>query len=50
MDVIFGHDLMRACRDNVAHDFVVLLHLALNLLRLDSTQRKTNIDARCRLL
>ena len=40
MDVIFGDDRMRARTDNAAHNFAVMRHFALNLLRLTPSKRK----------
>ena len=46
MDVIFGDDAMRARLGNAAHNFAVLRHIALNLLRLDPTQRKASLKVK----
>jgi len=40
MDVVFGDDRMRARTDNAAHNFAVMRHFALNLLRLTPSKRK----------
>ena len=40
MDVVFGDDRMRARTDNAAHNFAVMRHFALNLLRLAPSKRK----------
>jgi predicted transposase YbfD/YdcC len=46
MDVIFGDDAMRASLGNAAHNLAVLRHIALNLLRLDPTQRKASLKVK----
>lgn len=46
MDVIFGDDAMRARLGNAAHNFAVLRHIALNLLRLDPAQRKASLKVK----
>ena len=40
MDVVFGDDNMRARTDNAAHNFAVMRHFALNLIRLAPAKRK----------
>ena len=40
MDVVFGDDRMRARTDNAAHNFAVMRHFALNLIRLSPSKRK----------
>ena len=40
MDVVFGDDAMRARTDNAAHNFAVMRHFALNLVRLAPAKRK----------
>jgi len=40
MDVVFGDDNMRARTDNAAHNFSVMRHFALNLIRLAPAKRK----------
>lgn len=40
MDVVFGDDRMRARTDNAAHNFAVMRHFALNLIRLAPSKRK----------
>lgn len=40
MDVVFGDDRMRARTDNAAHNFSVMRHFALNLIRLAPAKRK----------
>ena len=40
MDVVFGDDRMRARTENAAHNFAVMRHFALNLLRLAPSRRK----------
>ncbi len=46
MDVAFGDDPMRARTGNVAHNFAVVRHFALNLIRLASVKRKGGIKVR----
>lgn len=46
MDVIFGDDAMRARLGNAAHNFAVLRHIGLNLLRLDPAQRKASLKVK----
>lgn len=46
MDVIFGDDRMRARTGHAAHNFAVLRHIALNLIRLAPVKRKGGIKAR----
>lgn len=46
MDVVFGDDAMRAHLGNAAHNLALLRHIALNLLRLDSTQRKASLKVK----
>ena len=43
MDVVFGDDQMRARTDNAAHNFAVLRHFVLNLIRLAPVKRKGGI-------
>lgn len=40
MDVAFADDRMRARTDNAAHNFAVIRHFALNLIRLAPNKRK----------
>lgn len=40
MDVVFGDDPMRARTGHAAHNFAVLRHIALNLIRLSPVKRK----------
>lgn len=46
MDVVFGDDQMRARTGNAAHNFAVMRHFALNLIRLDPVKRKVGIKVR----
>ena len=46
MDVFFGDDQMRARTGHAAHNFAVLRHIALNLIRLAPVQRKGGIKVR----
>lgn len=46
MDVAFADDQMRARTGHAAHNLAVLKQLTLNLIRLDSSQRKGGIRAR----
>ena len=46
MDVVFGDDQMRARTGHAAHNFAVLRHIALNLIRLAPVQRKGGIKVR----
>ena len=46
MDVVFGDDQMRAPTGHAAHNFAVLRHIALNLIRLAPVQRKGGIKVR----
>ena len=46
MDVAFGDDQMRARTGHAAHNFAVLRHIALNLIRLAPVQRKGGIKVR----
>ena len=46
MDVAFGDDQMRARTGYAAHNFAVLRHIALNLIRLAPVQRKGGIKVR----
>ena len=46
MDVAFGDDQMRARTGNAAHNFAVMRHLALNLIRLDPIKRKGGLKVR----
>ena len=43
MDVVFGDDQMRARAGHAAHNFAVLRHLGLNLIRLAPIKRKGGI-------
>lgn len=46
MDVIFGDDQMRARTAHAAHNFAVMRHFALNLIRLDPVKRQGGIKVR----
>jgi predicted transposase YbfD/YdcC len=46
MDVVFGDDLMRARTGHAAHNFAVLRHIALNLIRLAPVKRKGGLKVR----
>jgi len=46
MDVVFGDDQMRARTGNAAHNFAVMRHFALNLIRLDPFKRKGGLKVR----
>lgn len=46
MDVAFGDDRMRARTGNAAHNFAVMRHFALNLIRLDPIKRKGGLKVR----
>lgn len=46
MDVVFGDDQMRARTGHAAHNFAVLRHIALNLMRLTPVKRKGGIKVR----
>lgn len=46
MDVVFADDQMRARTNHAAHNFAVLKHITLNLIRMDAMQRKGSIKAR----
>lgn len=46
MDVVFGDDKMRARTDNAAHNFAVMRHFALNLIRLAPSKRKGGLKVR----
>ena len=46
MDVVFGDDQMRARTGNAAHNFAVMRHFALNLIRLDPAKRKGGLKVR----
>ena len=46
LDVIFGDDQMRARTGNAAHNFAVMRHFALNLIRLDPIKRKGGLKVR----
>ena len=46
MDVVFGDDQMRARTGHAAHNFAVLRHIALNLIRLAPVKRKGGIKVR----
>ncbi|MBI4739956.1 MAG: transposase [Betaproteobacteria bacterium] len=43
LDVTFGDDQMRARTDNAAHNFAVMRHFALNLIRLAPVKRKGDL-------
>ena len=46
MDVAFGDDQMRARIGYVAHNFAVMRHFDLNLIRLDPVKRKGGLKVR----
>jgi len=46
LDVVFADDLMRARTAHAAHNLATLKRLALNLLRLDPSQRKGSLKTR----
>lgn len=46
MDVVFGDDQMRARTGHAAHNFAVLRHFALNLIRLAPAKRKGGLKVR----
>ena len=46
MDVAFGDDQMRARTGNAAHNFAVMRHFALNLIRMDPVKRKGGLKVR----
>ena len=46
MDVVFGDDQMRARTGHAAHNFAVLRHIALNLIRLTPVKRKGGLKVR----
>lgn len=46
MDVVFGDDRMRARTGHAAHNFAVLRHFALNLIRLAPVKRKGGLKVR----
>lgn len=46
LDVVFADDQMRARTGHAAHNFAVLRHITLNLIRLDPVKRKGGIKAR----
>lgn len=46
LDVQFGDDYARARAAHVAHNFALVRHIALNLLRLHTTSRKTSIKTK----
>ena len=46
MDVVFGDDQMRARTNHAAHNFAVMRHFALNLIRLDPVKRKGGLKVR----
>lgn len=46
MDVVFGDDQMRARTGHAAHNFSVLRHFALNLIRLAPVKRKGGLKVR----
>lgn len=46
LDIAFGDDQMRARTDNAAHNFAVMRHFALNLIRLDPIKRKGGLKVR----
>jgi len=46
MDVAFGDDQMRVRTGHAAHNFAVMRHCALNLIRLDPSKRKGGLKVR----
>jgi predicted transposase YbfD/YdcC len=46
LDVVFGDDRMRARTNNAAHNFAVVRHFALNLIRLAPAKRKGGLKVR----
>lgn len=40
MDVVFGDDQMRARTENAAHNFAVMRHFAMNMIRLSPVEKK----------
>lgn len=46
MDVVFGDDQMRTRTGHAAHNFAVMRHFALNLIRLDPVKRKGGLKVR----
>ena len=46
MDVVFGDDQMRVRTGHAAHNFAVLRHIALNLIRLAPVKRKGGLKVR----
>lgn len=46
MNVAFGDDQMRARTGHAAHNFAVMRHFALNLIRLDPIKRKGGLKVR----
>lgn len=46
MDVVFGDDQMRARTGYAAHNFAIMRHVALNLIRLDPVKRKGGLKVR----
>lgn len=46
LDVVFGDDKRRARTDNAAHNFAVMRHFALNLIRLAPSKRKGGLKVR----
>lgn len=46
MDVVFGDDRMRARTGHAAHNFAVMRHFVLNLIRLDPVKRQGGIKVR----
>ena len=46
MDVVFGDDQMRARTGHAAHNFAVLRHITLNLIRLAPVKRKGGLKVR----
>jgi len=46
LDVVFGDDQMRARTGHAAHNFAVLRHIALNLIRLAPVKRKGGLKVR----
>ena len=46
MDVVFGDDQMRTRTGHAAHNFAVLRHIALNLIRLAPVKRKGGLKVR----
>lgn len=46
MDVVFGDDKMRARTDHAAHNFALMRHFVLNLIRLDPVKRAGGLKVR----